>query len=129
MPKLFYGLRNINTIVEANPQWWMLEIFDGFGAHLASLDAAQVRRDHKILSLKEEADSSHSNQVYDRIVSKTDKMAKTESLGMMRSGIKFVNKGVVDQWGLVHVGLFAIRSTKRDTWKVSFHACNLYPRT
>ena len=54
-PKLCSGLRKINAIVEANPQWWMLEIFDGFGAHLASLDAAQVRRDHKILSLKEEA--------------------------------------------------------------------------
>ena len=128
-PKLCAGLRKINAIVEANTQWWMLEIFDGFGAHLASLDAAQVRRDHKILSLKEEADSSHANQAYDRMVAKTDKMAKTESLGMMRSGIKFVNKGVVDQWGLVHVGMFAIRSTKRDTWTISFHACNLDPRT
>ena len=106
----------------------MLEIFDGFGEHLASLDAAQVRRDHKILSLKEEADSSHANQAYDRMVAKTDKMAKTESLGMMRSGIKSVNKGVVEQWGLVHVGLFEIRSTKQDTWTVSFHACNLDPR-
>ena len=39
-PKLCSGLRKINAIVEANPQWWMLEMFDGFGAHLASLDAA-----------------------------------------------------------------------------------------
>ena len=73
-PKLCSGLRNINATVEANPQWWMLEIFDGLGAHLASLDAAQVRRDHNIHSLKEEADSSHANQVYDRMVAKTDKM-------------------------------------------------------
>ena len=97
-------------------------------SHLASLDAAQVRRDHKILSLKEEADSLHANQAYDRMVAKTNKMAKTEILGMMRSGIKFVNKGVVDQWGLVHIGLFAIRLTKRDTWTVLFHECNLDPR-
>ena len=44
---------------------------------------------------------------------------KTESLGMIRN-IKYVNRGVVDQWGLVHVELYAIRSTKQETWTVSF---------
>ena len=57
-PKLCAGLRNISKIVEANPQLWMLEMFNGFGVHLSSLKAAQVRRKHKILSLKEEEDSS-----------------------------------------------------------------------
>ena len=57
-PKICAGLRKISKIVKANPQWWMLEIFDGFGAHLSLLKAAQVCRKHKILSLKEEGDLS-----------------------------------------------------------------------
>ena len=55
-------------------------------------------------------------------------MVKTESLGMMRN-IKYMNRGVIDQWGLVHVGLYVIRLTKQETWTVSFDACNLDPRT
>ena len=90
----------------------MLEIFDGFGAHLASLDAAQVRRDHKILSLKEEADSSHANQDYEKMVARTDKMAKTESLGMMRSGIKFVHKSPLINDAFVHEFNAAVHHTK-----------------
>jgi hypothetical protein len=30
-PNIVLGLRNINKYVVANPQWWVLEIFDGFG--------------------------------------------------------------------------------------------------
>ena len=86
-PKLCVGLRKISKIVEANPQWWMLENFDGFGVHLSSLKAAQVRRKHKILSLKEEGYFSQANQEYNRFFVKGDKAAKTESLGMM-SNIK-----------------------------------------
>jgi hypothetical protein len=37
----------INKYVAANPQWFMLEVFDGFGAHLASLPAMQERFDNK----------------------------------------------------------------------------------
>jgi hypothetical protein len=58
-PSQCKGLRTINTYVAANPQWFMLEVFDGFGAHLASLLAMQDRFDNKILFLKEEGDSSH----------------------------------------------------------------------
>ena len=68
--KIFAGLRNISKIVEANSQWWMLEIFDGFGAHLYSLKYAQVRRKHKILSLKEGGDLLQANQAYNRFVAK-----------------------------------------------------------
>jgi len=61
-PSIIKGLRAISAIVKANPQWWMLEIFDGFGAHLASLPALRLRYESKILCLKEEGDSSHVNQ-------------------------------------------------------------------
>jgi hypothetical protein len=50
----------------------MLEIFDGFGSHLASLDALEHRLQNKILSLKEEAHSSHLNQAFYKWVAKTD---------------------------------------------------------
>jgi hypothetical protein len=35
-PNIILGLRNIKKYVAVNPQWWVLEIFDGFGAHLLS---------------------------------------------------------------------------------------------
>ena len=63
----------IKHIRRENPQWWVMEIFDGFGAHTLSPTAMQLRLDSKILSLKEEADSSHVNQGYDKFVAKSDK--------------------------------------------------------
>ena len=41
--QLIKGYRKINRHVEANPDWWMLEIVDGFGAHFASLEALELR--------------------------------------------------------------------------------------
>eukprot|EP00957_Ditylum_brightwellii_P119021 9078190-Ditylum_brightwellii.AAC.1 len=35
----------------------------------------------------------------------------------------------MDQYGLVHVGLYAGRSTKREAWWNSFKACNLHHKT
>ena len=61
-PKYVDGYRKMPYIVD-NPQWWMLEIFDGFGAHYSSLKAMKYRYDKKVLSMKEEGDSSHVNQV------------------------------------------------------------------
>jgi len=53
----------------------MIEIFDGFGAHLNNLPSLKKRVIHKILSLKEEGDSSSFNQAqaYDREVAKANK--------------------------------------------------------
>jgi len=81
-PSICKGLRAINQYVANNPQWYMLEIFDGFGVHLSSYNAMKKRLDSKILSLKEEGDSSHVNQAYDKFVAKGDKAAKRESLAM-----------------------------------------------
>jgi len=127
-PSVCKGLRNINAIVTANSQWHMLEIFDGFGAHLSSLKAMQLRANSKISSLKEEGDSSHVNQAYDRFMAKSDKSAKGESIAMLRNA-KQATKGVIDQWGLIHVGLYAVRAARREAWTRSFEVCNLDPRT
>jgi hypothetical protein len=91
------------------------------------------RHDAKILVLKEEGDSSHVNQGYDKFVAKTDKTAKREGLACLR-GMQFDpdstngNK-IIDQWGLVQVGLHAIRTTTPKTWTNSFDAVNMDPRT
>jgi len=64
-PSICCGLRAINEYVAANPQWLMLELINGFGAHLSSYKAMVIHSENKILCLKEEADSSHVNQAYD----------------------------------------------------------------
>ena len=38
-PNNITRIRKINKIVETNPQWWVLELFDGFGPHVLSLEA------------------------------------------------------------------------------------------
>jgi hypothetical protein len=81
-----------------------------------------------VLSLKEEGDSSHVNQAYDKFVAKHDKSSANSSLSVLRRTTT-VNKGIIDQWGLIHVGLQCIRSTQPATWTSSFDACNLDPRT
>jgi hypothetical protein len=45
------GLRSSDPIVQANPQWWVLEVFDGHGPHTMSLPAMQLRYDSKIFAL------------------------------------------------------------------------------
>ena len=68
-PFVIKGIRSMDVIKKANPQWWVfLEVFDGFGPHVSSYCAMKMRYESKILSLKEEADSSHVNQAYDRFV-------------------------------------------------------------
>eukprot|EP00978_Attheya_sp_CCMP212_P042533 scaffold260611_cov28-Attheya_sp.AAC.1 len=57
-PIVVKGIRSV-AIVKANPQWWALEVFDGFGPHVSSYEAMKLRYKAKILRLKEEGDSSH----------------------------------------------------------------------
>jgi hypothetical protein len=75
-PNVILGFRNINKYVAANPQWWVLEIFDGFGAHLLSHKANEELFAAKIFPPKEEGDTSHVCQAYDKHVAKGDKAAK-----------------------------------------------------
>ena len=56
-PSIVEGYRAL-PVVKDNPQWWMIEIFDGFGAHLTNLNSLKQRAEAKILSIKEEGDSS-----------------------------------------------------------------------
>ena len=61
---IVHGYR-LMPVVSGNPQWWMVEVFDGFSTHLHNLVELKTHVINKILSLKEEDDSSSYNQAYD----------------------------------------------------------------
>ena len=103
------GLRHLSYIRE-NPQWYVIEIFDGFGAHLNNLVALQLRHEAKILSIKEEGDTSAINQAYDKLVTRSDKSKRRKSLSFLCQ-LKPSNHFIY-QWSLVHVGLAVVRKTK-----------------
>ena len=106
-PKIIKGLRNTDPIIKANPQWWMTEVFNGFGPHMSLFKAMQMRAHNKIVCVKEEGDSSHLNHAYNKYVATQDKATNKESLGKLRLSY-FYQNGVLDQWVLIHVGLFAV---------------------
>ena len=41
-PKLLAGYHMLEVVWD-NPQWWALELFDGFGSHTTNLEAMEVR--------------------------------------------------------------------------------------
>jgi hypothetical protein len=123
--KQIEGIRAL-PYVKNNPEWWALKVVDGFGAHVSSPEAMQMYWDAKIILLKEEADSSHVNQAFDKFVAKEDKINMRDLLSLLRRTTS-VTKGVVDQWGLVHVGLAAVRMCVPRIWISSFKAVNLHP--
>lgn len=126
-PRLIKGYRSL-PFIEWNPQWWVVEILDGFGAHLTSLGALRLRMTALVLTIKEEGDSSSINQAYDKLVAKSDKMVQRRTLGFLRT-IKNSN-GFITQWDLIYCGLNAINITKKnpEIWINSFIAVNLHPR-
>ena len=126
-PHQIRGIRQL-PFIKANPQWWVLEIFDGFGPHTSSIKAMELRAEANILSLKEEGDSSHVNQAYDQFVAKEDKATGRTTLSALRKLVS-VTKGVLDQWQLVHVGLSMVFASKSGTWQASFNRVNLNPKT
>ena len=67
-----------------NPDWWVLEVMDRFGAHLVSEEANNNFFNNKILRLKEEGDSSSINQAYDTYVAKKDKRIQRNNLTFIR---------------------------------------------
>jgi hypothetical protein len=114
--------------VANNPDWWVLEIFDGHGSHVNNLHVSEVQEKHRIIAAKEEADSSNVNQAHDNNVAHADKAFLHEHLALFRKAKSF-HKGTVLQWDLTHVVLAAIFKTKPERWTSSFDACDLDPQT
>ena len=78
-PKMAHGIRQM-PVIRDNPNWWVLKIVDGFGAHNSSPEAMQIYYDKKIVLLKEDGDTSHVCQSYDQKVAKDDKRSMRGSL-------------------------------------------------
>ena len=95
-PKIADGIRMM-PVISGRPEWWVLKIIDGYGAHTSSEAAMQTYADRKILLLKEEGDSSHVNQSYDQKVAKDDKKSMRQSLAYLRQSNK-LTKGTIDGW-------------------------------
>ena len=111
-PHIVKVLRSTDPIVADNTQWWMLEVFDGFGPHTSSFKPMQYRTNNKIITVKEEGYSPHFNQAYDKFAEKSNNAAKKESLPMLFGTTLCINRAGVYQWGLLHAGLFAINGMK-----------------
>ena len=75
---------SLDAFIRDNPDWYALEIVDGFGAHLNNYDALKMRLDAKIICVKEEGDSSSVNQAYDKFVAKNDKREHRLTLRTLR---------------------------------------------
>ena len=152
-PKLVAGYRSLPYIKE-NPDWFCLEIFDRFGPHYSSLEAMKHRYDNKVLSTKEEGDSSSINQVtsifdlflicmhvqtltlivsqstqmYDNQTARSDKREQRKTLAILRQ-MKGSNN-FVDQWDLIACGIQAVKYTTEhpEVWINSAIAVNLHPK-
>ena len=53
-PYICKGLCAINKIMKGNPDWWMIKVFDGFGAHLFSLKEMVGCYNNRNISFKED---------------------------------------------------------------------------
>lgn len=124
--KVARGIRAL-PVIKDHPEWWVLKIVDGFGAHVKNLEAMLVYHEHKILVLKEEGDASHVNQAYDRLVARCDKSWIRDAVDILRRSTS-LTRGVIDQWQLIHVGLYAVRACSSEVWSASFKAVNLHPK-
>ena len=99
--------------------------FDGYKVHVHCLGGLAAYDKHRIMCAKEEADSSQLNQSFDKKVAKDDKSMLRDMLGLLRTTTS-ITRGVVDQWGLVHVGLAVVRM-EGSAWEISFKWVNMHP--
>ena len=89
-----------------------------------------TRFERKIISLKEESNSSHVNQGYDQLTAKNDKKNAAESLYDQRRAKKWqTGKTHIDQYDLVLTVMRIVRATSEATWVSSFQRVNLHPGT
>ena len=86
---------------------WMVEIFNRFGAHLINYPTLKKRLCNKILTLKEEGDSSSINQAYKNQVVKSDKDVQCTNLGYLHQHWHHCSN-IIDQWNLLICGLAAV---------------------
>ena len=123
--KLIEGYRSL-AYVKDNPQWYVMDIFDGFGAHCTNHTALDMRLESKIIRIKEEGEPSSVNQLHDKEFAKTDKRVQHQSLAYLRQ--MKVSKNFIDQWSIILVGCAEVRYTRdhNTIWINYFRAVNLH---
>ena len=110
-PNLVEGYRKI-SVVQDNPNWWRIEIFDNFGVHLFNLEAMKHRDDNNIMHIKEEGYDSHVTQAYHLLVANNNKSGQRDLVGYLRE-MNIFNHKIVYQWVLIQCVLAAIRDTRK----------------
>ena len=127
VPKLIVGIGQMPHIKD-HPHFCKFMSLDGFKVHVNSAVDLQRFYDARFMIAKEEADNSHVVQPFDRHPARADKACMRDLLGLLRSSTG-ITRGVVCQYGLVQVGLGALRHCKEhpDLWEGSFKLCNLHP--
>eukprot|EP00978_Attheya_sp_CCMP212_P000306 scaffold593_cov31-Attheya_sp.AAC.1 len=128
-PHLMKGYRQM-PIIKDNPDWGIVELLDGFKSHEACFEANKARTDANCRSIKENSQSSHANQGYDQLVARDDKRKASDTLAMMRQGMKFHrNPTAINQWDLIICAIHVIRKTAPETWQTSYDRVNVRPST
>ena len=67
VPHLIQWLRKAPVVCD-HSDWWVTLYLDGFQAHVDTLLSQQAFADAKILIVKENSNTSHVNQAFDRHV-------------------------------------------------------------
>ena len=118
------GYRNL-PYVKDNPDWYMLELLDGFKSHENVLAANELRAKHKINSLKEESNTSHVCQGYDQQVARADKKNTAECLYDQRKmKQQQTAKANISQWDLIMTGIRIVKQCEKDNWVSSYTRVN-----
>ena len=68
-------------------------------------------------------------QAYDKFVAKSDKAVQRLSLSLLRKIFQEGTMSIINQYGLLHCAMAAVRHTKDNPkiWENSFRACNIHP--
>ena len=121
------GMRSM-PVIKDHPEYWLVEVLDGYAAHFSSPIALDIYYKHKILQVKEEGDTSQLCQLYDQDPAKKDKGALYSGNDMLRQAASST-KGVIDQYGLVNVALMAVRqgNSNPQMWINAAKKVNLHP--
>jgi hypothetical protein len=121
-PIIAKGIR-VMPIICDYPDWWVSLSLDGYGSHVNIAEANQIFTDHKIWIVKEEADSSQTNQAYDQLQAKRDK-------ARMRPLVDLVSKhcGVINQFQLIAIMIHALKKGQPEDWITSFISVNMHPK-
>jgi hypothetical protein len=123
-PIIAQGIRDM-PVIRDHPDWKVCCTLDGFSSHLKPASLTPFT-EAKIELVKEEGDSSQTNQAYDQQVAKEDKKHVNNALDTIR-GTRKLAAGVMKRETIVGACIHALSKVKPETWSSSFKKVNLHP--